>query len=187
MRQRLDDIAAMLTKIRETPITAPLSTEEGVESVPIKYLLQERIKQLWDREPYKSVQYRLSLAVEEHVTVRASPEWLKRALDLLIDNAIEAMAMSTVKKLNVAARPVGNGVEITLSDTGRGIPEDVFRRLFQEPIKKPKGAKGAGVGLLQAQTIVQTYGGEIKVGSTGPTGTTMVIWLPLETEKLTLS
>jgi signal transduction histidine kinase len=36
------------------------------------------------------------------------------------------------------------------------------------------------MGLVMAQTIVQTYGGEVVVGSTGPNGTTMVIELPLE-------
>jgi signal transduction histidine kinase len=37
------------------------------------------------------------------------------------------------------------------------------------------------MGLLMAQAIVQTYGGDIEVGATGPTGTTMCIMLPLET------
>ena len=39
------------------------------------------------------------------------------------------------------------------------------------------------MGLLIAQTIVQTYGGEIRVEDTGPEGTTMVIWLPVVAEE----
>jgi len=35
------------------------------------------------------------------------------------------------------------------------------------------------MGLLMAHTIVQTYGGDIRVEATGPAGTTMVIWLPI--------
>jgi signal transduction histidine kinase len=48
-----------------------------------------------------------------------------------------------------------------------------------ERIEKPEDAEGLGLGLLMAQTIAQTYGGDIRVVSTGPTGTTMAIWLPL--------
>src|SRR5262249_19719961 len=57
---------------------------------------------------------------------------------------------------------------------------NVQKQILKLPIHKPKGTKGAGIGLLLAQTIVQAYGGDIYVGSTDRTGTTMVIWLPLE-------
>jgi signal transduction histidine kinase len=46
-------------------------------------------------------------------------------------------------------------------------------------VEKPEDAKGLGIGLLIAQAIVQTYGGDIQLESTGPTGTTMAIRLPL--------
>jgi signal transduction histidine kinase len=185
LQQRLDTIDALAKRIRETPITAPLSTEEGAESVLINNLVRERVRQLqlkqsMEREQAASVQYRLTLAGEDHVVVRASTEWLKRAFDILVDNAIEAMATSVTKDLVVTTRVIGNGVEISIRDTGRGIPADVRPQLFHEPIKKPKGAKGMGMGLLQAQTIVQTYGGEIRIGDPSSAGTTMVIWLPLE-------
>jgi len=54
--------------------------------------------------------------------------------------------------------------------------------LFHEQIKKPKGTKGLGMGLLMAQTIAQTYGGEIRVETTDPTGTSMVVSLPIEAQ-----
>jgi signal transduction histidine kinase len=49
-----------------------------------------------------------------------------------------------------------------------------------EYIKKPEDAEGMGMGLLIAQTIAQAYGGGIRINDTGSTGTTMVLWLPLE-------
>ena len=180
LQERLDDIEKAARKIMETPITAPLSAEEGVESVSVNTLVRERVRQLWHKEPQKSVQIRLDFALDDTATTRAGREWLRRVLDILVDNAVEAMAESTVKQLTVATRLADGGAEIAITDTGRGIPENVLPKLFQEPIRKPKGVSGLGVGLLLAQTIVQTYGGEIRVASTGPTGTTMVIWLPIE-------
>jgi C4-dicarboxylate-specific signal transduction histidine kinase len=51
-------------------------------------------------------------------------------------------------------------------------PADIAQ-ILSEPVKKAKGTKGLGMGLLFAQTIVQTYGGDIRVISTGPGGTVM--------------
>lgn len=180
LKERLHDIDKIVVNILDTPITAPLSTEEGVRSVFIHSLIRERIKRLRSREPYSSVRYRLPFIPKADLTVRANPEWLIRALDILIDNAVEAMAVSALRELTVTTRVLDNRVEIAFSDTGRGIPIAIRKQLLKEPIKKPKGAKGSGIGLLLAQTIIQTYGGDIDLRSTGPTGTTMVVWFPLE-------
>ncbi len=180
VRERLSRIEDMVAKIQGAPITAPLQAEEGVRSVVINELLEERVKQLWGREPYKGVQIALDLRADETATVRASPDWLRRAFDILIDNAVEAMVDSATRQLTVVTQLMNSGVEVAIKDTGKGIPNRVLQRLFQAPISKPKGSKGLGVGLLMAHTIVQTYRGDIRLDSTGPSGTTMIIWLPVE-------
>ncbi len=179
-QERLDTIERLANQILEKPITPPLAAEDGVSSVPINEFIRERTRQLWTAEPYKSVSLHLDLEVDEAATVRASPEWLRRTLDILIDNAVEAMSGISHPQIVITSRRVGKQVEIAVTDVGKGIPEEVQSGLFREPIPKPKGAKGLGLGLLIAQTIVRTYRGEIRLDSTGPTGTTMVISLPLE-------
>lgn len=57
----------------------------------------------------------------------------------------------------------------------------MLSRVFEKQIERSQGAKGLGVGLLIAQAIVETYGGQIRVESTSSIGTTMVIWLPIAT------
>jgi PAS domain S-box-containing protein len=180
VNDRLDTIRQLAGKILEKPITPPLSNEEGVESVPIGDLVQERLAQLWHYKPYDAAEFEINLDLEDCATVRTSPEWLRQALDALIDNAVEAMITSETKQVLVTIGQKREGVEISIADTGVGIPEDVQPKLMQEPIKKVKGVKGQGMGLLMAQTIVQAYGGEIYLKRTGPAGTTMAIWLPLE-------
>jgi len=71
-------------------------------------------------------------------------------------------------------------IEISVRDTGPGIPEGVLERIFREPVDKPVGSRGAGIGLILAQTIVQTYGGDIRVEPPSGRGTNMVIVLPVE-------
>ncbi|MCI0401191.1 MAG: GAF domain-containing protein, partial [Gammaproteobacteria bacterium] len=179
--ERLSMIERLANRILEKPITPPLSVEEEAHSVSINDLIRDRTRQLWNNEPYKSILLDWDLALEDSATAHASAEWLRRCVDVLIDNAVEATAGLPERRITVASRQaVGDG-EISVTDNGRGIPEETRARLFREPVKKPRGAKGLGIGLLFAQTIVQTYGGNLQCGSTGPTGTTMIISLPLET------
>lgn len=178
--ERLKKIERLAREISEEPVTAPLSSEESVESVIINDLVQSRLKQLWENEPYNSVDLETVLQLGDSATVRSSREWLRRVLDILIDNAVDAMQGKAQKCLTVMTLMEDDRVKITISDTGTGIPEPIKAKLTSEPIKKPKGSKGQGVGLLMAQTILQAYGGEIQIGSTGINGTTMVIVLPME-------
>ena len=178
--KRLAKIERLANEILDEPITAPLGNEEEAESVLLNALLRERLNQLWEDKPYNSVKLETDLTLRESITVRASREWLRRALDIVIDNAVGAMSNSSVKQMQVATRQTDGWIDIEIVDTGRGIPEGVLSKLFTEPIKKPKGSKGQGVGLLMAQTIIQAFDGEIKIKSTGPEGTTMLIHLPLE-------
>jgi signal transduction histidine kinase len=148
--------------------------------VPVNDLLRERLQQLQKNEPYKSVACVFDSSMGDHVTVRISPEWLRRVFDILIDNAVEATSKSAIRHIAATTYLDDERVAIAVSDTGRGIPAHVRTKLFREPIQKSRGDKGMGMGLLLAQTIAQTYGGEIRVESTGPSGTTLVVRLPLE-------
>jgi len=178
--RRVDTIERLATQILEKPITPPLSTEAGLEPVSLSALISERARQLWQNDPYKPVRLRLDLQLHDSATARVSPEWLRRAFDMLVDNAVEAVSGREIQEITVGTRASRGGLEIFVSDTGPGIPEETRAKIGLEIIEKPEDAEGLGMGLLMAQTIVQTYGGEIRVESTGPMGTTMVIWLPSE-------
>jgi len=189
MEERLSTIERLANQILEKPIIPPLSREEGLELVALNDLVGERARQLWQNDPYRKAQLRLDLQLPASATVQASPDWLRRALDILVDNAVEAVAGREVQEVTIGTRVANGGAEISVTDTGPGIPEEIRARIGLEPIERPEDAKGLGMGLLMAQTIVQTYGGELRVAATGPTGTTMVLWLPLtpqgKTEEIT--
>jgi len=197
-RKLRKDIPSMIQKVRKIawkPRPLPFIETSGrsyVEPVPlpraeppgpvsINELLRQRVEQLRKSEPHISVQSRLDPRLVA-ATVRVSPEWLRQALDILLDNAIKAMDVSPNRQLTVATHWAGDGVEITVSDTGPGIPEDLRPILFR-PIESTKNTDGLGTGLFMAQNIVRRYGGEIRLGSTGAAGTTMVVWLPAEVDE----
>lgn len=180
LNERLATIERLAGKILEKPLTPPLTAEEGVESVTINDLIGERAKQLWQNEPYKTARLKIDLQLSGAATVKISREWLRRAFDILVDNAVDAVTQRDRREVVIGTQAANAGVEIFIADTGPGLSPQVQEKIGLEVIEKPEDARGLGMGLLMAQTIVQTYGGQLQVGSTGPTGTVMIIWLPLE-------
>jgi signal transduction histidine kinase len=102
---------------------------------------------------------------------------LEMGLINLVVNGIHAMEQGGT--LTVASGRSGGDVEVAVSDTGHGIPEDVQPRIF-EPFftTKPEG-KGTGLGLSTVQMVVERHRGRIAVSSRPLQGTTFRITLPV--------
>lgn len=70
-------------------------------------------------------------------------------------------------------------VELTIADTGCGIPEENIQRIFDPFFTSKEVGKGTGLGLSVSHGIVKAHGGAIKVESTVGKGTTFRVYLPL--------
>jgi len=108
--------------------------------------------------------------------VEANKGQLQQVLLNLILNATQAMPDGGAIALSVAPGPE-NSVTLDLADTGTGIPEAVRGRIFDSFFSgRPDGT---GLGLAIAKRILQAHHGDITLVSTGPSGTTMRVTLPL--------
>ena len=183
-KRRLDKISRLAEQIRTEPIVPPLSSDEGVESVSAASLLHERLTQLWHNKPYASVQLEREIDLANDATVRTCPQWLRKAFDIIVDNAVQAVKGQPAGRITVTTQRANGRLEIRFSDTGPGIPWAVRENLFKNQIRHRKGESGLGVGLLMAQMIVQTYSGDIRVEMTGSTGTTILVQLPIEDDEV---
>lgn len=83
----------------------------------------------------------------------------------LVDNAIDAMDGRGTLTLRARRDPEGDGVQVSVCDSGPGIPDGIRERLF-EPFytTKPPG-KGTGLGLHISHNVVARHGGRIEVSS----------------------
>ncbi len=70
-----------------------------------------------------------------------------------------------------------NHVDISIADTGKGIPEENIDRVF-DPFVTTKDM-GMGLGLAISKKIIEDHGGKIKVKSRLPKGTTFTVSLPV--------
>lgn len=176
---KLRMIDRLAKQILKRPITPPLSSEEGAEAIVINDLLKERIEQLWQGEKYQPVEGPfLYLRESIGLQIWASPDWVRLALDLLIDNAVEAMSGLERRCLQIQTVIFEERIEIHLRDTGPGFTLEAQENLFRAEMASAKEGH-MGRGLLMVQAITQTYEGDVELRATGPQGSTMVVWFPI--------
>jgi signal transduction histidine kinase len=101
---------------------------------------------------------------------------IRRALDNLIKNAVEAMPRGG--DLTVTVKKEGETVVIDVADTGVGIPKEVMESLFR-PFFTTK-PRGTGLGLAVCRQAVEAHGGTITLASEPGKGTTFTMRLPLK-------
>lgn len=107
---------------------------------------------------------------------------IQQVLLNLMRNAIEAMQESEVRELVLTTqRRDGDMVEVSVSDTGHGIPPEVAVSLFQ-PFFTTK-ANGMGVGLPISRTIIEGHGGRLWVEPNPGGGTVFRMTLPVNVEE----
>jgi signal transduction histidine kinase len=95
----------------------------------------------------------------------------------LVRNAFEAMADQTSREITLATRALGGGtIEITVADTGPGIPHDIAGRLF-EPFVSTK-RDGMGLGLSISRSIVEANDGQLTAEPNPGGGTIFRFTLP---------
>ena len=105
------------------------------------------------------------------------PRKLERALYNLLLNSCEAVVPEG-GRINVGLTEVQGGIEVRVSDNGRGIPEVIRGQLFEPFISHGK-ENGTGLGLTVVQKIVQDHGGDVIVEKTSAEGTVFRLLLPL--------
>jgi PAS domain S-box-containing protein len=120
-------------------------------------------------------------------SVRADPGQMEQVLANFSVNARDAMPRGgrlTIGTANVArpaaggAAPAGDAVELSVSDTGVGMPPEVLAHLFEPFFTTKEPGKGTGLGLSMVYGIVQQSSGHMEVESEVGRGTTFRVYLP---------
>ena len=107
------------------------------------------------------------------------PVLLQQAFMNVLFNSAQASAGEG--KIHVSCSGIygmGTGVEITITDNGRGIPQDDIPKIFEPFFTTKKEGAGTGIGLSLVYWIVQDHDGRIEVASEVDKGTTFRVNLP---------
>jgi signal transduction histidine kinase len=147
--------------------------------VPAQRLLQETYDLM--REPLQDAGITLDLRPGEPLWVDVDTAQIKQVLINLLKNAAESMEHGGAITLHAQTERHGissrqPAVALEVSDTGRGIPPDVQKRLF-DPFFTTKES-GTGLGLPIAARIVEKHGGVIRYRTHAGQGTLFKVVLP---------
>jgi signal transduction histidine kinase len=128
-------------------------------------------------DKFRKRNVKVELHVEDVPPVWGDAERLQQLFLNLFLNAVDAMFDGGTLRINLA--PAGEDrVEILVSDTGKGIPPEDVRRIFDTFYTTKPAGEGSGLGLVVARTIVLDHDGTIDVTSEVGKGTEFRITLP---------
>jgi two-component system sensor kinase FixL len=99
----------------------------------------------------------------------------------LIRNAIEAMDASAVRRLTISTEALEEVAQVTITDTGPGIPPEIEAQLFQPFVSTKR--EGMGIGLSVSRTIIEAHGGRLAPSANPEGGTIFRFSLPLAAEE----
>jgi signal transduction histidine kinase len=107
-----------------------------------------------------------------------APSRVTQIMDNLLGNALKFTPEGG--RISVEAFPIANEVQISVADTGPGMPKDALARIFEPYWQVQKTRSGMGLGLFIAKTLVEVHGGRIWVESVLGRGTTFYFTLPVK-------
>ena len=113
--------------------------------------------------------------------VQADPGRMAQVLGNLVDNALRHTRSGG--EVRLAARAVGAGVELSISDNGEGISSEhlphVFERFYRVDTARDRVHGGSGIGLAITKALVEAHGGTVRAHSEGVgRGARFVVTLP---------
>ncbi|MCW5781918.1 MAG: PAS domain S-box protein [Nitrospirales bacterium] len=114
--------------------------------------------------------------------VLADPDHMNQVLLNLILNSCQAMGDGGT--LNLALHPTDDMVELTVQDTGSGIPQEQLAKIFDPFFSTKAVGEGTGLGLTVVHGILQEHQGAIRVASVPGQGTTFIVSLPIYFEEV---
>ena len=154
-----------------------------ISSFDFTELLNQVVRQmeLPAREKQISIQTKATPAPEEpSYLIEADEKALTQVLMNLMGNAIKFTPSSGSITINL--QRMNSGFEVSIIDTGIGIPGDdiplLFTRFFRGTNAIDEEIPGTGIGLFIVQSTLKKHGGKIKVSSELGKGSQFDIWLP---------
>ena len=168
-----------LTEIAQDLLTLSIAESTELEKSPVNFteIVREAFENLQKRAASKDLL--LEMGEMEPIELVVNENQMSQVATNIIINAIKYTDSGGVK---VEVRRANGGAELTVTDTGIGIPMEDQSRIFERFYRVDKGRSRAsgstGLGLSIVKHIVEAHGGRVSVESTLHIGSVFKVWLP---------
>lgn len=148
----------------------------------IVYVVEELVQSVADFVKSKGIDIIFDTEIEEKI-IAFDEEKIERIILNLLSNAVKFTDVEGSIFVNIYDRE--DFIEISVRDTGIGIPEDklnfIFKRFAQVDKSITRKKEGSGIGLTLVKSLVEIQGGSIHVKSELGKGSEFIITLPVKT------
>jgi len=178
IRTQADTLSAIIESVTQVSLLVAEPDRRRFQPTSLPDLLRRTIEPLRDLARQLEVETKL-LSPGDLQSISCDAKALTTALRAVIKNALEHTPAGGEVRIEVhrVRRRGQPWIELGISDTGEGIPQDDLIRIFdpfwQGSGDKRGGYRGIGLGLVIAKQVVEGHGGTITVAD-GPTGGTRV-------------
>lgn len=150
-------------------------SEPGCSKVDPSRLITKLVRLVLPQAEQQKVQVVVDLPAPPLVLVDLDSNRFEQVLLNLTANALQAMPSGGT--LSISLRQTADQMQVKVSDTGKGIPKDIQKRIFDPYFTTHTG--GTGLGLALCEKIVRQHSGSIELQSSSK-GSTFTISIPIE-------
>ncbi len=176
---QLDFLESLVNDLLDLAASKAPALATEMEPVLVNASVGRAVLLLQPRAEEKSVSLTLRPCCDE-LEVWASEEGLDRIFVNLVGNAVKYTPAGG--RVTVTLSQVGDDIQVSIADTGIGIPSDALPHLFEEfyraPNAKTPQTTGTGLGLAIVKELVTRYAGRIAVESREGQGSTFTLSFP---------
>lgn len=179
INRRIDSVESMVGRIakivRGLRSYAHESVVDDMEEVEIAMIIDDTLA--FCHEKFKLNDIQLSASIEPGLTVKCRPYQISQVLLNLLNNAYDAVGSAPVKKVRIEASYQAGGIEISVTDSGPGVPLELREKIMQPFFTTKEVGKGVGLGLSISMGIIQAHNGKFFLDNES-LQTKFTVWLP---------
>jgi len=175
IKKQCDELKGMVNDLLDLSRIALGTISLQKETVSLCSFIIEVVRSLKHQAEVKGVS--LTFSCDDTLNITVDPDRLKRILNNLLDNALKFTESGSI---SVVVTDRNDDVEVSVSDTGIGIPESEIPNIFDRFYRtsSTEKTKGTGLGLAIVKSLVELHGGEIGVESEVKKGSRFYFNLP---------
>lgn len=170
--EQIDSLAKIASEFSDF---AKINFDEKTPVFDLRELVNE-ILPIYDGYPNLEIVFHTS---EKEASIKIDKEHMKRVIVNLLKNATQAVDKDKYSHISVKVERTDNLVILSVKDDGKGMDEEVKRKIFTPNFTTK--TSGSGLGLAISRNLLETYNGRIWFESELGIGTTFFVELPLAT------
>ena len=176
IQENTNRITQLINQLLELSDTQSRSHIERTDSISANLMCQTAIVSSGVADNGRH-QFHFDTTLADDFTITTSEHYAIQAIDHLLDNAMKFTPKGG--SITMRCSKQGSMLEISIEDTGCGIPPEKADTIFEEFVQLDEFQDGVGIGLALSRSIVRRLGGDIILDTNYQNGARFVLTLPL--------